>query len=131
MKIWKLLLLLYMFSVILSIGISFLWMFFSIKGEWDSHLVPLTIVGALFLNLPLTFIELPGLFISINFKKEKNKALIFCIITPVAILGYVLIGSKLQYGDKEFYAIQLIAQLLVISVMFFKGLTPNNVVEEE
>lgn len=116
--------------MLLSVVLSFIWQAFTVKGEWDSHLVPLTLIGAFFLNLPLTFIEVPGLFMSINFKNKKNKAFITCLITPIAILGYVLLGSALQYGDKQFYAIQLISQITVLCFMFFKGLTPDNIVEE-
>jgi len=131
MKIWKLLLLLYLFSVLLSIVLSFAFILFTVKGQWDSHLVPSTLVGALFLNLPLTLLWIPGLFMSINFKNEKNKAFIACFITPVAILGYLLFGSKLQYGDKEFYATLVISQIIVLCFMFSRRLTPDNIVEEE
>jgi hypothetical protein len=60
---------------------------------------------------------------SINFKNEKNKAFIACFITPIAILGYLLFGAKLQYGDKEFYATLVISQIVVLCFMFSRRLT--------
>jgi len=131
MKIWKLLLLQYLFSMLLSIVLSFVFILFTVKSQWDSHLVPSSLVGALVLNLPLTLLWIPGLFMSINFKNEKNKAFIVCFITPIAILGYVLFGAKLQYGDKEFYATHIISQIIVLCFMFFRRLTPDNIVEED
>jgi len=131
MKLWKLLLLTYLFSVLLSIIISFVFILFTVKGQWDSHLVPITLVGAFFLNLLITLIELPGLFMSINFKNAKSRAFISCLLTPVAILLYVLLGSKMQYGDKQLYAIQFISQIIVLCFMFFRRLTPDNIIEED
>jgi len=131
MKIWKLLLFQYLFSVLLSIVLSFVFFLITVKGDLDSHLIPITLIGAFFLNLPLTLLWIPGLFMSINFKNKKSKAFIACFITPVAILGYVLFGSKMQYGDKEFYATQVISQIIVLCFMFFRRLTPDNIVEED
>ncbi|WP_184549345.1 hypothetical protein [Mucilaginibacter sp. FT3.2] len=131
MKFWKLLLLTYLFSVLLSIVLGFIWMLFTVKGQWDNHLVLVTIAGAFFLNLPLTFIEIPGLFMSLNFKRQKKRAFVVCFITPVVILGYVVFGFKLQYADKVFYASNVVSQILVLAFMFFRGLTPNNIIEGE
>ena len=117
--------------MLLSIVLSFVFILFTVKSQWDSHLVPSSLVGALVLNLPLTLLWIPGLFMSINFKNEKNKAFIVCFITPIAILGYVLFGAKLQYGDKEFYATHIISQIIVLCFMFFRRLTPDNIVEED
>ncbi|SEP43775.1 hypothetical protein [Mucilaginibacter sp. OK283] len=131
MKIWKLLLLLYLFSVLLSIVLSFVFILFTVKGQWDNHLVPSTLVGALVLNIPITLIEIPGLFMSINFKNAKSRAFISCLLTPVAILLYVLLGTKLQNDDKQFYALHFVAQIIVLCFMFFRKLTPDNIVEED
>jgi len=126
MKIWKLLLLTYLFSVILTIIFSFILLLFTAKGGWDIRLLPINIAGSLFINIPLTFIAIPGLFMSISFEREKKKAFVACFITPAAILVWLLTASKIQRGDLEFYTLAVISFMIVLGYFFYKNLTPNN-----
>jgi hypothetical protein len=126
MGLGKLLLKLYVFSFLLTTVFLFIYSFLTVKTGFDSHLITATVLGALLLNIPLNFIAIPGLFMSVSFVKHKLKAFVACFIAPAALLLYTLTSAKLQTADKVYYGSFVIAFAIVLGYFFYKNLTPNN-----
>jgi lipoprotein signal peptidase len=110
---------LYLFAFLLTIVLSIAFNFSFIMSD-DKHIgLYLLISGGLFLNIPLVLVSIPGLLFFIQSPDEKSKAFAVSTIPLTMILIWVVAFSGMDGVDRKFYAITLIAFLIVLSYLFF------------
>ena len=117
--LFKRVLKLYLFAFLLTIVLSIAFNFSFIMSD-DKHIgLYLLISGSLFLNIPLVLVSIPGLLLSLQSPDEMSRAFAASAIVPAIILIWVVAFSGMDGVDREFYAIAVIAFLIVLSYLFF------------
>jgi len=109
-------------SYLLSVAINML--YYAIRVQPASsdygHVMPLALVGAVYLNIILFIMSLPVLFLNDpKFMRNTAMRLILYFSGPVAFLIGVL-SAGLQERDFEFYIITAVIYLIVHSVSYKK-----------
>lgn len=128
--LFKRILKLYLFSFLLTIVLSVAFNFSFIMSD-EKHIgLYLLISGSLFLNIPLVVVSIPGLSLFIKSPDEKSKAFTASAIPPVIALIWVVAFSGMDEADREFYAIIVIAFLIVLSYLFFGKARRKKIIDD-
>ncbi len=110
----------FILSVIIGIAATCIWYAISHKQDSDySHVLPLIVVGALFLNGVLVLMSVPVLFLANPaIRKNKAVAMMLYFAGPVLLLVTVLIMK--DNGDKAVYMLMTFIYLIVHTFFYFR-----------